>query len=312
MVNVPKKDLWPLLAGKYGKSTKQSTHQHRQANKRNRGLEAESVRALGSLRSIRSKKKPSAEKRQETHFLSNEEKEKWIEDYVDRETAVARKWVQDAETAIMQEQEHKRNVEKARSTTTKPETTFKEMLNAIGDSLSDLASSKDVEVGEDDDDDEEDTELAMLNEDDEPGWVMGTISRMVQPRMESIRQRQMTLDKLAQPGLGDAANYFCERDMKYGTTELKVPAVVKPQTDTTAAKPSLTTFGELMQVLDIVPGQSQMPQVTSWQGSCQMRLRSEKPQADNQLVSLMPDAVPDSSQRDIATPVQPVSIDPSV
>ena len=91
MVNVPKKDLWPLLAGKYGKSTKQSTHQHRQANKRNRGLEAESVRALGSLRSIRSKKKPSAEKRQETHFLSNEEKEKWIEDYVDRETAVARK-----------------------------------------------------------------------------------------------------------------------------------------------------------------------------------------------------------------------------
>jgi hypothetical protein len=30
------------------------------------------------------------------HFLSNEEKEKWIEDYVDRDTAGARKRVEDA------------------------------------------------------------------------------------------------------------------------------------------------------------------------------------------------------------------------
>jgi len=48
------------------------------------------VRALGALRSLRSKKKLSAEKPQETHFSSIEEKEKWIEDHVDRETAVAR------------------------------------------------------------------------------------------------------------------------------------------------------------------------------------------------------------------------------
>jgi hypothetical protein len=36
---------------------------------------------------------------------------KWIEDYVDRETAVARKRVQDTQTAIMQEQEDMENVE---------------------------------------------------------------------------------------------------------------------------------------------------------------------------------------------------------
>jgi hypothetical protein len=35
-------------------------------------------------------------------FLSNEEQEKWIEDYVERGTAVARKQVQHVETAIMQ------------------------------------------------------------------------------------------------------------------------------------------------------------------------------------------------------------------
>jgi len=158
------------------------------------------------------------------------------------------------------------NLENARSTTTKPETSFEEMLNAIGDSLSNLASSDNEEDGEDKDDDEEHTELGKLNEDDEPGLVMGTISKTVQNCMESFWQKQMRLDKLTRLGCGDSADYFRERDLKYGTTELKVPAGVKPKTDTTAASPSLTTFEELMQVFDIVPAQSQMPQsdVTPW------------------------------------------------
>jgi len=54
---------------------------------------------------MRSKKKVAAERRQETNFLNNKEKEKWIEDYVERETAVARKRVEDAETAVKQGQE---------------------------------------------------------------------------------------------------------------------------------------------------------------------------------------------------------------
>ena len=62
----------------------------------------------------------------------------------------------------------------------------------------------------------------------------------------------MKLDDLTQPGKADAANYFRERDMKDGTTGLRVPAVVKPQMDTTAATPSPTTFGEHMQTLDII------------------------------------------------------------
>ena len=253
MVNAPKKNLSPLPAGKNGKSTKHSTRRRHQANKGKSGLEAERVRALGALRSLRSKKKLAAEKRWEMHFLSYEEREKCIEDYVERETAVARKRVQDAKTAMMQEQEHMENVEKGRSTTTKPEITFEEMLNAIGDSLSDLASSDDEEDGEDEDDDEEDTGHGKLSEDDEPGWVMGTISKMVQHRMESFRQKQLRLDELMQPGWGDAADYICERYMKHGKTELKVPAVVKPQTDMTAPTPSPITFGELMHTFDIVP-----------------------------------------------------------
>ena len=203
------------------------------------------------------------------------------------------------------------NVEKGQSTTTNPEISFEEMLNAIGDSLSDLASSKDEEDGEDEDDDEEDTGHGKLSDDDEPGWVMGTISKTVQHLIESFRQKQLMLDELTQPGWGKAAEYCHEGDMNYRTTELNVPAVGKPQADSTAATPSPTTFGELMQALDIVPGQSEMPQVTSRLGTSQMRQGSEKPQPDNHIVPLMPAVVTDSSPIEIAKPVQPVSFTPA-
>jgi len=128
------------------------------------------------------------------HFLSNEEREKWIEDDVERQTVVTRNRVQDAETASMQKQEPMGNVEKGRSTTTKPEITFDEVLNAIGDSLSDLASSGDEEDGEDEDDDEQDTGPGNLSEDNEPGWVIRTMSKAVHHRMESFRQKQIRLN----------------------------------------------------------------------------------------------------------------------
>jgi len=146
-----------------------------------------------------------------------------------------------------------RNVEKAPSTTIQPETTFEAMLNANRDRLSDLACSEDLEDGENENDDEEDTELGTLSEDDEPARVMGTISGMVQPGMDSFWQKQMRLDELSNVEWKNAANYFRERDMKYGRTELKVPAVVKPQTDRAAAAPSPTTFEEHMHLLAIVP-----------------------------------------------------------
>ena len=81
---------------------------------------------------------------------------------------------------------------------------------------------------------------------------MGTITKTVQHCMESFRQKQMRLNELTQPRWGDAANYFRERDMRYGTAELKVLAVVKPQIDTTTATPSLITVGEHMQTPEIV------------------------------------------------------------
>ena len=57
--------------------------------------------------------------------------------------------------------------------------------------------------------------------------------------------------------------------MTYGTTKLNVPAVVKLHMDDDAANPAPTTFGELTESLDIIPGISQMPQGTSRPGTCQ-------------------------------------------
>jgi len=65
-----------------------------------------------------------------------------------------------------------------------------------------------------------------------------------------------------------------------------------------------------MQALDIIPGQSQMPQMTSRQGSSEMRLGSEEPQEDNCIVPSMPDPEPDLSQIKIGKTVQHSSFYP--
>jgi hypothetical protein len=149
---------------------------------------------------------------------------------------------------------------------------FEEILNAIGDSLSNPSHSDDMQDGEEEAADEEDADLSKLSDDDEPRWVMGTISKTVRHCIESFRQKQMRHDRLMQLGWGDAANYLGRRDMKYRTAELMVMAVVKHQIDTNAAPPSLTILGEQTHTVEIFHGQSHMSAVTSQPGSDQMRL----------------------------------------
>jgi hypothetical protein len=79
---------------------------------------------------------------------------------------------------------------------------------AIGDSLSNLACSDNVEDGEDVDDEE--VEEGQLSKDDDPSWVMDTINKTVQQRIERLQQKKMKLDKLTQPGRENPADYFCD------------------------------------------------------------------------------------------------------
>jgi hypothetical protein len=101
-----------------------------------------------------------------------------------------------------------KHAENAGLTDRRPKQTVDEMLVAVGDCLKDVAGSDKGEDGEDKDDEE--AEQGKLSDDDEPGWVMGTISKTEQQLMERFRQKPMKLDKLTQPGREDTANYFHE------------------------------------------------------------------------------------------------------
>lgn len=100
------------------------------------------------------------------------------------------------------------------------------MMIAIGDSMSELASSITEEDGEDEQD--EHSELGQRSEDDKPGRALDTDSKMVQQCMERLRPQQMKLDKVTQPGWADATNCFRERDKNECMTQQKVPAVIEP------------------------------------------------------------------------------------
>jgi hypothetical protein len=225
-------------------------------------------------------------------------------------TAGARKRVENTEAAVQHKDNNMILADIAGLTSREPEKTIEEMLIAIAASLSDHASSnngKDV-----DDEDDEVTEQGNLSEDDEPGWVMRTITKTVQPRMERFRQKKMKLDELTQPGWEDAAGYFHQRDRKYGTTELRVPAVVQPQTKDHAPASPPASFGEHRESLHIVPEILGRPQGTSQPGICHIRRGTVNTQSKSSIPSGEPAAEHDSSTLLKEKPVEPVSFYPCI
>jgi len=119
------------------------------------------------------------------HCTSYPEEEKWIQDHVERETSWARKRVDNTEALVQQEQEDVKNVEQVGFKNSEPNKTFEEMIVAIGDSVSDLASSENGDDEEDKDDVE--NQQGVVSKDDDPGWAMGTITRMIKQYMERFR-----------------------------------------------------------------------------------------------------------------------------
>jgi hypothetical protein len=62
-----------------------------------------------------------------------------------------------------------------------------------------------------DDEDNEETAQGKLGEDNEPGWMTGTITKTVPQGKEWFRLYPVKLDELTQHGWQDAADCFCER-----------------------------------------------------------------------------------------------------
>jgi hypothetical protein len=122
----------------------------------------------------------------------------------------------------------------------------------------------------------------------------------------------MKLNELPLPGWEDATHHFCECDMKNGSSELRVPAVVRPQTNEEAPAPSPTTFGELMKSLDIVPVISLRPQGTSRHTNSHIRVGSVKLQSESSIPSGELAAEPNSSTLLNAKPAEQVSCYPCI
>jgi hypothetical protein len=107
---------------------------------------------------------------------------------------------------MKQAREDMRNAGKAGLTSRKPEMAFEEMLNSIGHSLSDIASSKNGVVVEDKDDDAHDTELGKLSEADQYGCMMDTTSKTVEHRLKPFQQKEICHEQLKHPGQGNMAD----------------------------------------------------------------------------------------------------------
>jgi len=272
-------------------------------------LEAERVWALGGLRSLRSKKRLGAEKWQETHILSNEGKETLIEDQGERETAGAKRRVGEAEAAIEQEQEDTRTAEIAGLTTRELEKKIQGIMVAIRDSLSDLASSDHGKDGDDDDD--EDTAQGQLSEDDDPGWVLGTISKpCCSEWRDFVRSRWILtnwhnqdggtqpttfmeeISSTAHPNWGFQQSFNCKRMMM----ELHL----HPQ-----------NWESLRSVLTLSQGYRKYSKA-SRPGSSHIRLGSGKAQSNTGIAGLAPAAKPDSSLIINAKPIEPVRFYPCI
>jgi hypothetical protein len=179
-VNTLKKNFSPLCAAMYGKSINRSTRLSHQATEGKSRFDAERVQTLGALRNSQTNKKQAAERRRKINFVKTKGKEKWIKDYMETETALARKGVEDAETAMKQEQKEIGTHESGGLTSSESGQMFEKMLDAMGHSLSNLGSLDD----EEDEEDAEDTVQGMLSKDDEPDSLMGSISKTVNQRID--------------------------------------------------------------------------------------------------------------------------------
>jgi hypothetical protein len=97
---------------------------------------------------------------------------------VEAETTGARKGVEDAEEVAQQEQKETKKSEHTRMMNREAEKKFLGIIVSIGDSMSDLARSDDGENRGNEVDEE--AEQGLLSEDEQPSWVMGTITKSVQ------------------------------------------------------------------------------------------------------------------------------------
>jgi hypothetical protein len=113
---------------------------------------------------------------------------------VEKEMAVARHRVAEAEMAVERKRERAEDMELRRLAAGRTKMSFQEIMEAIGDNVEDAMTSD-----EDDDDkevdDEDDKDNTKLSDDDEDehqcNWVVGTINQSVQEHLSKTNAQLM-------------------------------------------------------------------------------------------------------------------------
>jgi hypothetical protein len=164
--------------------------------------------------------------------------------------------------------------------------TFQEMMEAIGDDVEDVMSSDEDHDEENDEDDKDDTKLSDDDENEyECDWVVGTINQLVQQRLHTFRAKRIKLEELTASGWEDAEEYFREHNKKYGTAELKVPAIANPNDISTAVETAeATTFSMFVDNLDQPSTAGKIPS----HSRSYLRLGSKKVLANHNIDYILP------------------------
>jgi hypothetical protein len=129
--------------------------------------------------------------------------------------------------------------------------TFEVMMEAIRDSVDDVTTSDEEDDHYDNISDGQDYDDAKLSDDDAPGWVVGTINKSVQERLETVPMKRIKLQELTTLAWAEAEADFTIRNRKYGTTKLKILTVVTLNTTINTANTSI--FGHFRDALNRVP-----------------------------------------------------------
>jgi hypothetical protein len=216
-----KKNLKPLPAGKQGKSRKAATLRRHRANEGKSAHEAERVRAMSALRTLKSKKKKAAEA-MKLKGMSEDARRKWIDDYVERETEVARRRVEAADAAVKEDMERQYATSAQMPPAANPKKTFEELLALVGDDIDNVVPS------DDDDDEEEDEELDSDEDEDihdgsldEDGFVPGQINKTTMAEITAARARTSRMFELTKEGYAEAEAFWRKRDQEVGVDTLK-------------------------------------------------------------------------------------------
>jgi hypothetical protein len=160
--------------------------------------------------------------------MSEDQREKWIENYVERETQVARQRVEAADAAVNEDMEREYVPGAMPSASTKKRT-FEELLALVGDDLDNVVPSDDDDDDDEEEPDEDEDEKEWADDDD---FVPGQMDKTTMAEIAAARARTSRMFELTKEGYAEAEAFWRKRDEEVGVDTLKHGSLPVPSAET--------------------------------------------------------------------------------